>query len=56
VPVQSADPWGPETEYFVDCVENGRRPEQGTAEQARDALLVSLAANRSAESGRPEDV
>jgi predicted dehydrogenase len=51
--VESADPWGPEIEYFVSCVEQGRQPEQGTGEQARLALLVSLAANRSLESGKP---
>jgi predicted dehydrogenase len=56
VPVESADPWGPEIEYFVECVEQGRRPEQGTGEQARLALAVSLAAAASLESGRPEDV
>jgi predicted dehydrogenase len=56
VPVQSADPWGPELKYFIECVEQGRKPEQGTCEQARDALLVSLAANRSLASGRPEAV
>src|SRR3954464_14498360 len=32
VPVESADPWGPEIEAFVRCVEEGRQPEQGTAE------------------------
>ena len=56
VPVESADPWGPEIAYFVDCVEQGREPEQGTGEQARQALLVALAANRSLESGRPEPI
>jgi predicted dehydrogenase len=56
VPVESADPWGPEIAYFVDCVENGRPPEQGTGEQARDALAVSLAVSRSLDSGRPEAV
>jgi predicted dehydrogenase len=56
VPVESADPWGPELAYFVDCVEQGREPEQGTGPQARAALAVSLAAARSLESGRPEDV
>ncbi len=54
VEVESADPWGPELAYFVECVEQSRQPEQGTGEQARDALLVSLAVNRSLESGRPE--
>jgi hypothetical protein len=32
------------------------RPEEGTGEQARLALAVSLAAARSLESGRPEAV
>jgi predicted dehydrogenase len=56
VEVESADPWGPEIAEFVACVEAGRRPEQGTGEQARLALQVSLAANRSLASGRPEPV
>ncbi len=56
VPVESADPWGPEISYFVDCVERERQPEQGTGEQAREALLVSLAANRSLASGHAEPV
>ncbi len=48
------DPWGPEIEYFISRVERGRAPEQGTGGQAKEALLVSLAANRSLTSGRPE--
>ena len=56
VPVEPADPWGPEIAYFVECVEQGRAPEQGTGAQARAALAVSLAAARSLDSGRPEDV
>jgi predicted dehydrogenase len=56
VPVEPADPWGPEIAYFVECVEQGRLPEQGTGAQARAALAVALAAVRSIESGRPEDV
>jgi predicted dehydrogenase len=56
VPVESADPWGPEIAYFVECIERGREPEQGTGEQAREALRVSLAANRSLVSGRAEAV
>jgi predicted dehydrogenase len=56
VPVESADPWGPEIAEFVSCVEEGRQPEQGTGEQARLALRTSLAAARSVESGRPEAV
>ncbi len=54
--VDSGDPWAAEIAYFLDCVEHGRSPEQGTAEQARAALLVSLAVNRSLESGRIERV
>jgi predicted dehydrogenase len=50
--VESADPWGPEIEYFVACLEQSRRPEQGTGEQARQALAVSLAANRSLDERR----
>jgi predicted dehydrogenase len=56
VPVESADPWGPEIAEFVSCVEQGRPPEQGTGEQATLALRVALAANRSIETGNPEDV
>jgi predicted dehydrogenase len=50
------DPWGPEIEEFVSCLEQGRRPENGTGEQALLALRVSLAANRSLASGNPEPV
>lgn len=56
VAVESADPWGPEIAYFVECVDQGREPEHGTGEQAKKALLVALAANRSVETGRPEPV
>jgi UDP-N-acetylglucosamine 3-dehydrogenase len=54
--LDATDPWGPEIAHFVECIEQERMPEQGTGEQARDALLVSLAANRSLQSGRPEPV
>lgn len=56
VPDAGADPFAAEIAYFLECVENDRMPEVGTGEQARDALLVSLAANRSLASGRPEPV
>ena len=56
VAVESTDPWGPEIEEFVSCVEQGRRPAQGTGEQAILALRVSLAVARSLESGRPEGI
>ena len=50
------DPWGPEIAEFVSCIERGRQPEDGTGEQARLALQVSLAAIRSLASGRSEAV
>jgi predicted dehydrogenase len=56
IELESVDPWEPEIRYFIECVEDGRRPDQGTGEQARAALLVALAANRSIDSGRPEPV
>jgi predicted dehydrogenase len=56
VDVRSADPWGPEIEYFVSCLETGRHPEQGTGAQALLALKVSLAAHRSLTSGRVETI
>ena len=56
VDVESVDPWGPEIEEFVTCVEQGRQPEQGTAEQATLALRAALAAARSLESGGSEAV
>jgi predicted dehydrogenase len=56
VPVEAADPWEPELEYFVACIEQGQQSDRATARQARDALAVSLAANRSLETGRPEEV
>ena len=52
--VRAVDPWLAEIQAFVDCVERNRPPEQGTGEQARLALAVSLAASRSLDSGRVE--
>jgi predicted dehydrogenase len=54
--MDAVDPWGPEIEEFVSCVEGGRQPENGTGEQALLALRVSLAANRSLTSGKAEAV
>jgi predicted dehydrogenase len=53
---EAVDPWAPEIRYFVECVEEGRQPEEGTGKQARSALLVALAAIRSIRSGKPEPV
>lgn len=54
--VDQQDPFHAEISYFVECVSAGRRPERGTASQARDALAVALAVNRSLDSGQPEEV
>ena len=53
---EASDPWAAEIAYFAECVAEARPPLRGTGEQARDALLVSLAVNRSLRSGRPESV
>jgi predicted dehydrogenase len=50
------DPWQAEIERFLDCVELGTPPADGTVDQARAALAVALAARRSLESGLPEAV
>jgi predicted dehydrogenase len=52
----AADPWQRMIEHFLTCVERGEEPADGTFEQARAALAVALAAQRSIESGRPERV
>ena len=56
VPVKSANPWNLEIAYFVECVERGKEPEHGTGAQAREALRVALAVNRSLASGYQEEV
>ena len=56
VEVESADPWHRQATYLADCLEAGRAPEIGTGEQALAALRVSLAANRSLETGQVEEV
>lgn len=38
--------------YFVECVQNNRQPELGTAQQARLAVAVSNAARESLEKGK----
>jgi predicted dehydrogenase len=50
------DPWRTEIERFLDCVQAGTPPADGTLAQARAALEVALAARRSLESGLPEVV
>jgi predicted dehydrogenase len=50
------EPWTAEIAYFAECIEQQRRPERGTPEQAYRALQVSLATVRSLRSGRPEAI
>jgi predicted dehydrogenase len=52
----AGDPWHTEIERFLDCVEHGAPPTDGTLAQARAALAIALAARRSLESGLPEPV
>jgi predicted dehydrogenase len=56
VEVEGGDPWGAEIAYLVERIEAGQPVERATAEQARAGLRVSLATNRSLESGQPEEV
>ena len=48
------DPWGAQIAHFLDCVEGGGEPRDGSFAQARAALAVALAARRAAETGEPE--
>jgi predicted dehydrogenase len=50
------NPWGAQIERFLDCVEAGVEPEDGTLAQARAALAVALAARASLVTGQPEPV
>jgi predicted dehydrogenase len=54
--VPGDDPWRTEIERFLDCVQHGIAPADGTLAQARAALATALAARRSLESGLPEAV
>jgi predicted dehydrogenase len=56
VVMDPVDPWGPEIDEFVSCVEQGRQPEDGTGGQALLGLRVALATRRSLESGNAEAV
>ena len=56
VDVEGADPWARQIDAFAGWVERGDQPDEATGEQALLALRVSLAANRSLESGRSENV
>jgi len=53
---QIGDGWGAEIRHFLDCVETGAEPADGSFAQARAALAIAMAAKRSIASGAPEDV
>jgi predicted dehydrogenase len=52
----AGNPWEAQIGRFLDYVETGVEPEDGTLDQARAALAVALAARRSLVSGQPERV
>ena len=53
---RSADPWAGQTAAVAGWLERGEAPTEATGAQATRALRVALAANRSLESGRAEDI
>lgn len=57
ISVETADPFAAEVAGFVSMLEQGTAPATATAEQARAALAVSLAAQRSVANGsKPQPV
>jgi predicted dehydrogenase len=52
VPLSDRDAYVTQGQYFVDCIREGRAPEQGTLDQARDALRLALAARDSLRTGK----
>jgi predicted dehydrogenase len=53
---EDGDPWAVQIRQFLDCVETGTEPRDGSYAQARAALALALAARRSIASGVPEPV
>jgi predicted dehydrogenase len=53
---QTGDGWGAEIRHFLDCVESGSQPRDGSFAQARAALAIAMAAKRSIASGAVEEV
>jgi predicted dehydrogenase len=50
----TGEPWAAEVEHFLTCVESGAEPRDGSFAQARAALAIAMAAERSIASGEPE--
>jgi len=53
---EAGDGWGGEIRHFLDCVETGAEPTDGSFAQARAALAIAMAAKQSIASGEPERV
>ena len=53
VDAASGDAYEREVAYFVACVQEGRTPQRGTAEQGREAVRLALAARESLDESRP---
>jgi predicted dehydrogenase len=52
----AGEPWAAEVEHFLEYVETGAEPRDGSFAQARAALAIAMAAKRSIASGQPEAV
>jgi len=52
LPPKPGDGYENQVAYFVECVRNGRAPQNGTPEQARLAVLAANAAKQSMETGQ----
>jgi predicted dehydrogenase len=53
---EDGDPWAAQIAHFLDCLETGAEPRDGSFAQARAALALALAARRSIAGGAPEAV
>lgn len=51
--IPAGNGWIEELKYFVNCVRDGRKPENATAQDAYDALRLSYAAVKAAKTGKP---
>jgi len=52
LPAPGGDGYEAQAAYFVECVRERRRPERGTAEQGRLAVMMALAARQSIETNQ----
>ncbi|NMB25196.1 MAG: Gfo/Idh/MocA family oxidoreductase [Firmicutes bacterium] len=54
VPVEAMDPYECQLRYFTDCIQRGMPARRGTPDQARTALAIALAAQKSMAKGSIE--